>query len=1248
MTAKSVRKIRIMTALILLFCITSGSLGALAQGYSPTPEDSPYFYYFGAKKIRLTLSPDQWLARFDEGSGNDLDSLGIPAAYSGAVSNPILEIDDFKVLRISEKIPEEALVKALSDFSHAPGVAFSGPVFIQAGNRLLITDEILVRFQDWADEDQIHRLLQSNQAEIVDRNAALGKYYHLKLRLHTSLETLSIVNTLSQNPLVYYATPNTIVVGQLATQSSIALPGDEHFRDQWYLNNANNVDINAPEAWFLTIGDPNIKIAIIDEGSDYEHPDLKNKVVYRYDYLENDIDPTPPLSFDPCGSKTNLPIEGHGTAVAGIAAAQSNNRIGIAGVCWECSLMLLRALGGKYIISSDGEGQCIWDGKVWEYVNFGETSAIVSAITTAWQQGADVINLSWKSSPSFAILDAINTAATQGRGGKGAIVVAAAGNDNLNAVAFPANMDNVIAVGASNRCDERKAAMNTPCNGGKAESGWGSNYGAELDVMAPGMQLGTTDVREAGGYSPADYFGSFSGTSGAAPIVSGVAGLVLSANPNLTRAEVQTILKDTAKVIGSPNETGSGRVDAYQAVKSASSVSAPGLHLLFPKNGWYNQREVHVEIYRAAGFGSMLGPVYSADANTNANAEVDFPLNNFAPGVYDIYFTPRANLRRGVLSQSITSGSNLTLDLQAWSIFCDQGQTGFCPGDVTGDNKINELDIGVIVKDYCTTPGEPACHYNSRSDLNYDGRVNALDYGRAIQKIPAEGDTRHQGLRQAAGQSIHAPSNDSYLEIWNFSADARQGSQARRAPAAAKVGDTFTLSLSYDPGGLSLESLDVVIDYDPCMIRPMADQMTRNIAAFPASNGYLSFGEFEYNTSIYLNGFDSQPAILAGYLFRLPFEVLTSDSQPTNVKLRFVPARTSDSNIGQYQTAEETLGTVYNTIVSTSGASQRPARTAQFVDLNNTLWNNHRIPLQVQTGDPCNAIFKTTFMAFIDGSWQVLGVDTDSSDGWRYDWDVSQLPDGVYQLKAFASDMADNGVETTASVTLDRSPATVNHIDLDPPYLTSNAPMNLRIFIDEAQNTSVHRVDIFARPRDAAASAPNDWVYLGAGTTALTPSTFTWQDPSGFAGPVALRVVVEDQAGNQSLYDQEILALSESRIYLPLVTLSGAEPNHPPYAADRPSPADAATNIPLSVILFWNSGGDPDGDDARISDVYFEAGDSTPDVLVSHNEWGLSYTPAALAYSTTYYWQIVVTDEHGASTPGPIWSFTTVDPPPAR
>jgi subtilisin family serine protease len=207
-------------------------------------------------------------------------------------------------------------------------------------------------------------------------------------------------------------------------------------------------------------------------------------------------------------------------------------------------------------------------------------AVIRRAIDWAWQRGrADVLSNSWGGgAPSTAITNAFERARTQGRGGKGCVIVIAAGNAS-GPVDFPGNFSNMLTVSASNEHDEPKTTTSQD-----GEFWWGANFGPEVVVAAPGVHNYTTDISGEKGYNPggtgavvdANYVHNFNGTSSATPIVAGAVGLVLSANRNLTEAQVREVIRDSADKVGSVpyvngrnDRMGYGRLNVYRAVQTA-------------------------------------------------------------------------------------------------------------------------------------------------------------------------------------------------------------------------------------------------------------------------------------------------------------------------------------------------------------------------------------------------------------------------------------------------------------------------------------------------------------------------------------------------------------------------------------------------------------------------------------------------------------------------------------------------------
>lgn len=264
--------------------------------------------------------------------------------------------------------------------------------------------------------------------------------------------------------------------------------------------------IGANRAWFLTRGSPNVIVAVLDNGVDVNHVDLKGRLVAPYDIVSK---------------SDNKIVNGeHGTHVAGIIGSSINNGVLGAGVAPGVSIMPINIFNGQFAYTSD----------------------VVKALDHAVRGGAKIINLSIG---NYQFSDAFNDA-VQKAYNSGAIVVAAAGNESTDSPHYPAAYDNVISVGSTNATDKRSSF---------------SNFGRHIDLTAPGSDIYST--------LPGDGFGPMSGTSMAAPIVSGVAALVWSQEPALSNREVVERLFSSADDLGAPGKDiyfGHGRINAKNAL----------------------------------------------------------------------------------------------------------------------------------------------------------------------------------------------------------------------------------------------------------------------------------------------------------------------------------------------------------------------------------------------------------------------------------------------------------------------------------------------------------------------------------------------------------------------------------------------------------------------------------------------------------------------------------------------------------
>ncbi len=341
-------------------------------------------------------------------------------------------------------------------------------------------------------------------------------------------------------------------------------PNDRYYNNQWYL-----AKIKANQAWDIISASPDIVIAVIDGRVQLNHPDLRHNIwtntkeisangrdddgngfiddVHGWDFVDNI--PQAPAKFDPGWTETGV---SHGTMVAGIIAAQGNNKIGVVGVTWSAKIMPLRVLNDR--------GQ-------------GKVSDVIRAIDYATNNGADIINLSFT---SFKYSQALQEAIARAHQA-GVIVVAAAGNGQANGQGYnisktpiyPAcydgsfNQNMVIGVAATDALDQ-KAKF--------------SSYGSRcVDITAPGISFFNTITAGSIKNNPSKiYDGYWSGTSMAAPLVSATLALIEQANPELSPRQVVNILFASTDNINRLNphylgELGNGRLDVFKAVEMAKA-----------------------------------------------------------------------------------------------------------------------------------------------------------------------------------------------------------------------------------------------------------------------------------------------------------------------------------------------------------------------------------------------------------------------------------------------------------------------------------------------------------------------------------------------------------------------------------------------------------------------------------------------------------------------------------------------------
>ena len=531
-----------------------------------------YEYTVKGKTVKLPVNPKMVAVRFAEPSGTAERRAAIdPKSEIGSFDDRY-EVPNEQLTIVPVADPASAtgagIAAAVGALNADPVIERVTPVFDLGSRQVVVPNRILVGFKPET-TNKATEILANYNGEIID---TLGEGNEYVVQLPAATDPFDVVNDITKYAEVDYAEPDFVTIGSHVARAGLesasggpaagsggdpetpsadeefeagpAAPGPDPFLPSQYAARVTQ----AVQAWQIVMGSPAIKIAILDEGVDATHPDLRGAIVASFDAVEGDLNQQP------------LPWDSHGTACAGLAAATPNNNIGVRGIGGGCSLMPVR-------IAFSANPTARW---TWVEAN------VVRGIDWAWKNGADVLSNSWVGgAPSSAIMNALERARRLGRGGRGCVVIMAAGNDS-GPVAFPANLPEVLAVSASNEQDQPKTR--TSADG---ETWWGSNFGPEVDLAAPGVHNFTTDIVGQGGDNPggavnADYVNNFNGTSSATPIVAGVAGLVLTRNPNLTEAQVRRLLTQTADKVGQVvytngrnNQMGQGRINALRAVQAA-------------------------------------------------------------------------------------------------------------------------------------------------------------------------------------------------------------------------------------------------------------------------------------------------------------------------------------------------------------------------------------------------------------------------------------------------------------------------------------------------------------------------------------------------------------------------------------------------------------------------------------------------------------------------------------------------------
>lgn len=475
-----------------------------------------------------------------------------------------------------------------------------------------ITNIFSVQLKGEQDLIKLKRIAEHYNVDILGENKFDPSIYYLSCTKESKGNALEMANFMYESEGFEYATPEFLI----ESKGDYSNPNDDYFSSQWNLHNLNypGIDINYINTMSLysSFNINNIIVAVIDNGIYNNHDDL-------------------PLHNVSYNAHTGGSISGlygdHGTMVAGVIGATTNNSEGIAGVASGVKIMPI-----SICYAEDGARLGI---------SASNSTHFANAIRFAANNGARVINNSWSFGTSSPMPD-INNAITYAQS-KGCVVIFSSGNNHsTRAVKQPAAgaPSGTLVVGAINR------------NGYRADY---SGYGSSLDIVAPGTGIWTTTW--TGGYS------SESGTSFAAPHVSGVAALVLSANPSLPGRDVGNILARSATKLSNYSTTtwheqvGHGLVNAYEAVRlavleftvSGPANPKPGGELTFTATPLSPHQSITWSIYPTTGVRYITPSTYDSSCfiRFSAAAEnIDYTVTATATSTFGQRIVPY-NFRMG-------------------------------------------------------------------------------------------------------------------------------------------------------------------------------------------------------------------------------------------------------------------------------------------------------------------------------------------------------------------------------------------------------------------------------------------------------------------------------------------------------------------------------------------------------------------------------------------------------------------------
>ncbi len=521
--------------------------------------------------------------------GQSVGMVIYPNRVALSLSSPDVDLGQFGLKIERGLTPEMSVYKSIdSSEIDTQRLLDSGlvqnvtPVFFvqETRSEAVLLDEVIVSLKPGVTASDF---FDDNPSFIsYERLAGTPDQFVAKVAAGRGPDALAVVNQLAGHEQLNWAAPNFYQNWQ-----KMAIPNDPRFSNQWHLNNTGqggglvDADSDIPEAWdFFPGGSAELVIGIIDDGVAIDHPDLRNWInpgEIPADSIDNDgngwVDDVYGWNFvsNDRNSHHTTPVDMHGTAVAGVAAARGDNGVGVAGASYRSQLSSARIFEGFFTSNDAGIAAAL-------YYMAGRTADGLGT----WDS-ADIVNNSWGGGANSAVINAALTwGTTQGRGGQGVAYLFATGN-SFGGVSQPAlqslNIPGVIAIGATNNRGTRSDY---------------SNFGPALDVVTPSddtrtgyLAIDTTDRRGVDGYDPSDYTGTgangFGGTSSATPLATGITALIMaraeSLGISMTPGQLRDYVRANTDLIGGATydiNTGKNLEYGYGRLNAASAVSKLG------------------------------------------------------------------------------------------------------------------------------------------------------------------------------------------------------------------------------------------------------------------------------------------------------------------------------------------------------------------------------------------------------------------------------------------------------------------------------------------------------------------------------------------------------------------------------------------------------------------------------------------------------------------------------------------------